>query len=112
MDQLTAELGAVKTQMAAMMSMLVEIKAAQDNAAHRNWNSMSRMFDHQLEPLKAEAGEQVGTYPPAGLFPASLSQLANMGHAELDALEQFYSRAFAGDSLARRYSKLMAFIGA
>ncbi|KXZ51531.1 hypothetical protein GPECTOR_12g494 [Gonium pectorale] len=116
-DQLSADLVAVKAEvkadMASMMSMLVGIKAGQGNVAHRNMNGNSRMLEHALEPLMAEAGENVGKYPEQAVpFPATLAVLTTLSNAQLDNLQQFYGREFKGVSIAARQTAFAAFIGA
>lgn len=111
MSVVKSDMAVVKSKLVSVEAMLAGIRAGQENVPHRNANGMSRVPDHPLEPLQAEVGAKVSEYPPADLFPASLSQVWALNNAALNNLEQFYGRSFTGPSMAARQSKFASFIG-
>jgi hypothetical protein len=81
-------------------------------------NSGSRMLGHPLVKLKTEqhpqtpGGPQLGSEPGENVpFPATKEGISILTNEQLDDLETFYGRKFAGQSIAARRHAFHLFVG-
>ena len=112
--RLLAAMQAMQGQLADVLGRLDVLAAKQGNQPARAHNA-AMLDGYELQPLgKEDAGGQhaLGTLPPAGVpFPATRDHLAELTHAQLDTLADFYGRGFAGANIAARRRAVKSFIG-
>lgn len=108
------QLAGVQAQLGGLQGGLDVLAAKQGNQPARAHNA-AMLDGYELQPLgKEDAGGQhaLGTLPPAGVpFPATRDHLAELTHAQLDTLADFYGRGFAGANIAARRRAFKSFIG-
>ena len=108
------QLAGVQAQLGGLQGGLDVLAAKQGNQPARAHNA-AMLDGYELQPLgKEDTGGQhaLGTLPPAGVpFPATRDHLAELTHAQLDTLADFYGRGFAGANIAARRRAFKSFIG-
>lgn len=101
-----------------LQDMRLQMDITQHNSMARSWHALALRGDTKLKCLKKErrGGEQpVGAQPASPPYPATVTDLGNLTHAEIDALAEFYSEDFgpsvSDTSVQERLLKLAHFLG-